>query len=272
MPEQAGRLLLDALDSLLDRYRKRVKICRREISEDAVHELRIATRRLLSLIELFRELAPQARLAKPRQIIKDQLDSFDDLRDTQVMLLEISKAVENLPELNPFLLHLRQRERLLQQQSQIFIDKLRIGKLKRKLKKSRRRCKHRIVKSANFRDTLLAVIDNIYATALIRHQALNPAILPSIHHLRIAVKKLRYILAAVQPLLPGIPAEQQSHMQDYLALMGDIQNSAVLLIALEGYFVDGVPSAVQAHFLSQQQGLVTTFMSRKDEVLQFWRA
>ncbi len=270
MKSPNGKLLLDTLVCLGNDYCKRLKSCRRQSNEEAVHKLRTCNRRLQAMLELFRQLTPQRRLDKLRQTIKAQLDGFDELRDTQVMLLEIGNTLAALPELAPFLLHLQQHEQNLLLQSRIFIKTLSGGKIKRKLKKAERRCK-RLYVGSDLNDAVLTIIDNVFAEALERHQAIDPAHLPSIHSFRIAMKKLRYILAAAQPMLPDFPANQAKRMQDYLTLLGDIQNSAVLCQTLEEFFTAGIPIAIQEHYQQQQKGLLDAFMARRDEVLGFWR-
>lgn len=270
MPHHAGKLLLDALDNHWTRYRKRLKTCRDDISEDAVHELRIATRRLLSLIELIRTLVPQRQLNKLRKILKTQLDGFDELRDTQVMLIEISNTVDTLPELTPFLLDLKRREQQLLLETETFIETLTIGELKRKLKKSHGRCKPRLAKyDANI--AVLATIDDAYAEALDRYQAIDPTQLASIHHLRIAVKKLRYMLTSVQALLPGLLEDHLQQLQTYLTRMGDIQNSAVLMETLERFFKPDTPPAIRQYYSQQQLDLIAAFMGSREEIFGFWR-
>lgn len=271
MSINAGKLLLDALGSHWDKYHKRLKACSRNINEQAVHDLRTSTRRLLSVIELVRALEPCSKLGRVREMFKTQLDGFDDLRDTQVMLIEIAKTVDRLPELTPFQHHLQEREQQLLFQTQAFIKNFSTGKLKRKLKKSQGRCKKKLTAKKDINLAVLAVIDSLYATALTRRQTMDPSQLPTIHHLRIAVKKLRYTLAVIHPILPGFPEEQLKSMQEYLTLMGDIQNSSVLFQALESFFDAGVPLSVKEHFRLQQLALLEAFMLRKDEVLGFWR-
>lgn len=270
MPKHVGKLLLDALDNHWDRYRKRLKTCRHDISEDAVHELRIATRRLLSLIELIGTLAPQRQLNKLRKILKTQLDGFDELRDTQVMLLEIGKTVGVLPELTPFLQHLEQREQHLLLQTEAFIETLTLVNLKRKLKKAHGRCK-RLFAHDDANIAVLATIDNVYAIALSRYQAVDPEQLASIHHLRIAVKKLRYMLTSVQAMIPGLTDDHQKQLQTYLTRMGDIQNSAVLLQMLDAFFPAGIPQTILRHFQQQQNDLIAAFMAHREEIFGFWR-
>jgi len=264
------KLLIASLDSHCRKFSQRFKTCRSQPSEAAVHDLRTSARRLLSLLELFHKLTPKAKLGKLRQNIKAQLDGFDDLRDTQVMLQEVGAAMAELPELAPFLEHLQQREQQLLLQVQTFFQTVPVGKLKRKLKNAHGRCK-RLTAKRNINTEVLSILDNLFLSAVNRNQAVDPNQLPSIHHLRIAVKKLRYTLVAAYPLLTNFQEQRFKAIEAYLTLLGDIQNSAVLLTALELYFTEETPANIQTHFRQQQQTLITKFMSQKDELLGFWQ-
>src|SRR6266487_4486721 len=107
----AHQLLLDALEKCWKDYRKELKRCRTEFSDEAVHYLRVATRRMLALVELLNSISPRTRLEKVTDFFKDQLDEFDDLRDTQVILAEISEVLQELPQLQGFEKHLQSTEK-----------------------------------------------------------------------------------------------------------------------------------------------------------------
>lgn len=252
-------------------YRKRLKACRKSADEDAVHKLRTTTRRLLALIELLQHLAPQPSLRKTRKILKAQLDDFDQLRDTQVMRLEVSLLVAELPELSPFLHHLHVQEQGLLMQTPAQISALGRPKLARKLKKAGNRCQRRLAG----KDIALEVtkaIDGIYRTAWERYLAIDPSQPASLHHLRISVKKLRYTLVLAQTLLPGLPENLPQRLQSYLTSLGDIQNAQVLVDALDHFHAGAMPEPLHQYFLARQQALVEAYLSRKDELNTFWRA
>jgi CHAD domain-containing protein len=258
MCNQGGKLLLAALEQHGDNYRKRLKKCHKYCHEPAVHKVRTAARRLLSVVDLLRSIRPKARLGKLRQHIKAQLDAFDELRDTQVMLLETARQVSTLPTLLPFQHYLQRREQLLLVDCRAFIHQQSAGALRRKLKKARRRCRRQL-QDCDPHHEQNRVIDNLNASVLDRLQAVNPLDLASIHHLRIAVKKLRYTLSATGDLLPEYPPLHYDLLLKHLELMGNIQNSEVLTAALEKFYVQGVPLDVQYFFQQQQTDLLDAF-------------
>lgn len=54
----------DSLNTQWRRYRKRLKRCQERFSEDAVHDSRVETRRLLSTIELLGAFIPERDIRK----------------------------------------------------------------------------------------------------------------------------------------------------------------------------------------------------------------
>ncbi|AMK77975.1 MULTISPECIES: CHAD domain-containing protein [Methylomonas] len=270
MSEHGGKQLIDALDEHWRKYRKLLKACRQSTSEDNIHEFRVSTRRLMSLIELLNSLAPQAALAKIRKALKKQLDQFDELRDTQVMLFEVAKNMPILPELEPFLAFMHEREQQLLIHSKSNIASFYQPKLRRKVKKAGKRFERQIA-NTDLNTALPIAIDQIYALTLERYQELDPTNPASIHRLRIAVKKLRYTLLAVQTIIVDLPEPLFKQLQSYLTHMGDIQNSTVLLNTLDAFFVHKIPEAIEQYYRQQQQDLITVFMARASEILEFWQ-
>src|SRR6266498_1516838 len=103
-----NQFLLEALDERWKNYRDELQRCRAEFSNEAVHDLRSAARRMLAVIQLLNSISPRPRLEKLNRAFKAQLDQFDDLRDTQVILAEISEAIQELPQLQTFEDYLRE--------------------------------------------------------------------------------------------------------------------------------------------------------------------
>src|SRR5215211_1939174 len=106
-----NQFLLEALDERWKNYRAELKRCRAEFSNEAVHDLRVASRRMLAFVRLMNSISPRPRLQKLNRAFKDQLDEFDDLRDIQVVLAEISETIQDLPQLQEFQAHLQNVEK-----------------------------------------------------------------------------------------------------------------------------------------------------------------
>jgi inorganic triphosphatase YgiF len=96
------RHLGDSLHTQWLRYRKRLKRCQERFSEDAVHDVRVETRRLLSTIALLGAFIPERDIKKVRRALKRHLDTFDQLRDTQVQLGYVGRMAGTFPDAHAF--------------------------------------------------------------------------------------------------------------------------------------------------------------------------
>lgn len=264
-----NKQLIDALDRVWRKYRKSLKNCRRLNNSENIHALRVSTRRLCALLECLNALSPQPALAKLRKSLKSQLDQFDELRDIQVMMFETAKDMPILPELEPFLAYMHQREQTLVLSSQAAVTGFYQLKLRRKIKKAG---KHFLQQSRDkdLTAALSAAIEQFYERVILRYQALDCHNLASFHHLRIALKKLRYILLSVNGIAFKLPESYLKQLQAYLTHLGNIQNSAVLLNNLEAFFQHNPPLAITSHYQQSQQALVDAVDSMSDVVLVHW--
>src|SRR5919205_3933374 len=105
-----NEFLLEALDQRWNNYRTELKRCRTEFSNEAVHDLRASARRMLAFIQLLDTISPRPRLQRLNHAFKEQLDEFDELRDTQVILAELSETQKELPQLGEFATYLQEVE------------------------------------------------------------------------------------------------------------------------------------------------------------------
>lgn len=251
-------------------YRKRLKQCQRCATEDAVHDLRTSTRRVLSLIELLQHIEHQASLQSLRKAFKTQLDDLDALRDTQVMRLEISGLIRELPALSDFLHHLHVEEQRLLMAIPACIKSLGKQKLRRRLQKAANRSQRNLTPE-NTVSRLITIIDSLYQSALERYRNSSPDDPASLHSLRIGMKKLRYSLELTQTMLPMLPEQLLPRIQAYLGCLGDIQNIIVLQGTLEGFYDTQYPAPLRDYFEKRRQSLINDYMTRRDAIHEFWR-
>lgn len=265
-----GKRLLASFDALWQKHAKRTNRCQQTASEDAVHKLRISCRRLLALIQLLQALAPQPALRKLRKHLKAQLNSFNELRDTQVMLLKVSDSLDALPELAAYHRYLQLTEQRLLVQTPAILQNLNGAELQPLMDQAWQELRETFGKTA-LKPHIVAAIDSSYRAALDRYRLINPADPATLHQLRISVKKLRYMLAASQELLPELPDKHLDSIQAYLTRLGEIQNSCVLLESLNRFFGHQPPADVQAYFQQCHQALLDDYINHSSEILQFWR-
>jgi len=272
MASTPNQLLLEALESRWKNYHLELKRCRAEFSNEAVHDVRVALRRLLSLIQLLNSIAPRPRLRKLSRALKGQLDEFDDLRDMQVMLAEISETISELPELEKFQKHLERIEKSLLRDLRKRIKNLDLKEVTRRVRKIRESLKAGT--EVDFAAPILGSVDEAFLVARQRYERVDPVHPATIHRLRVAFKKLRYMIEIAYPLLDDFPSEYLKQMHDYQSLMGEIQDADVFLQTLEDYQANAstrMPKPVRRYYESRHADAVSAFLNAKDMLNEFWR-
>jgi CHAD domain-containing protein len=267
-------VLIAALDERWKKFRAELKTCQRDFSEEAVHDLRVTTRRLLAVMDILRTLDPHPRIQKTRRVLKNQLDSLNDLRDVQVMLVEISESVANFPEMKPFELSLLAREKKLLGRARKEIKALQTSEVKRRIEKTRVSLAEK-VRSPGINTQLLSAVDQVYSQAMQAFGQIDASQSATIHRFRVTFKKFRYMVEVVSPTLKNYPETGLKQMHDYQSKMGDVQDVEVFLSALGEYSQqkDSLAALEKARraFEDQRIELISTFMNGREEIRVFWR-
>ncbi len=273
--QQVGSPLLTALDERWENYRTQVKTCRREFSEEAVHDLRVSTRRLLAALDIVRALDPHPRLQKVRRVLKDQIDDLDDLRDVQVMLAEAVENIERFGELQSFVSHLQEQEAHFLRKARKQVNRLKLSELRRRIEKIRDSIKKRMVEE-KFRALLFQAVDNVYARTVQVLNQVDASRPGTIHRLRLAFKKFRYTVEVVCALIANYPEKHRERMHEYQSAMGDIHDIEVFLNTLADFSESGAASfdikPVCSFYEKRHAELIASFMDDKAELFTFWRA
>jgi CHAD domain-containing protein len=269
---KANELLTKSLNVRRRKYRQELDRLYAGFSEEAVHDLRVATRRLLALIDLIRTLDRRAPVRVLRRDLKGQLDHLDPLRDAQVMLHEIGGSIAELSAARPFLDSLAARERELLAKARISFGERRfaqIGHLSG--------CLETLSGYLNGAVSLgdpRSALDKAYARVVKRASAVDPAKPQSFHRLRISVKRFRYGVEIVHPLLAGHSKEDLRALDEFQTALGRIQDAVVLAGAIEVFFAeDEKPEVAAVRLLCAQlqDEAVQAFLLQKDKLDGFWR-
>ena len=273
--------LAEALGKRWNEYRAQFKTCRREFAEEAVHDLRVAARRLSAVLDILRAIHPHPGLQKMRRFLKGQLDNLDDLRDAQVMLVETSETQESLPQLETFREYLQKQEKRLLQATRKQVQASRPSDWNRRIEKMHTA----IIKESNepdFSARLLETMDKAYLKVAHLLGKLDRSKPATIHRLRIAFKKFRYMTEVIQPILASYPESYFKRMHDHQSAMGDIHDIDILLYTLADFAESSLhkahrntssfdPKPIQRYYKKRQAELVAAFFKEKSELKTFWR-
>ena len=268
-----NQFLLAALDDRWKNYRAELKRCRAEFSNEAVHDLRSASRRMLAFIRLLKSISPRPRLQKLNRAFKDQLNEFDDLRDIQVILAEVSETVKDLPQLEEFQDHLQSVEKgllkTLRKRLKV-VDLFDVSKRIRRLRESLRRDTTSDLVPQSFQ-----AVDDAFLITRRRRDWINPAQATSIHRVRIAFKTFRYMVEIIHPLLDGYPVDNLKCMHDYQSLMGEIQDVEVIMQALTDAPVNVSsfdPEPVRRYYELCHAKSISAYVESMNQLDTFWRS
>ena len=228
---------------------------------------------MLALIQLLNSISPRPRLQKLSRAFKDQLDEFDDLRDTQVILAEVSETIQELPQLQKFQNHLQSVEedllKTLRKKLKV-IDLFDVSKRIRKTRES-------LVAEAdkNLLVPTLQAVDDAFLLTKQRHSWIDSAQPATIHRMRIAFKTFRYMVEIIHPLLKGYPFENLEQMNNYQALMGEIQDVEVIMQTLADFPSPASsfdPEPVRRYYERRHAEATSAFIEDMNQIESFWRS
>jgi CHAD domain-containing protein len=268
------QVLLQSFADRWNAYRRKLRTCRGAFSEETVHDVRVATRRLLAVLDIARALVPHRRIQKVRRVLKQQLNDLDDLHDVQVMLVMTAETLETLPELQKLQAYLERRVERLLRSAAVRVDATRPSDLKRRMEKIRRSLEKE-GRDASLTARLLRVVDTAYSATMTAYGQMDARVPSSIHRLRIAFRKVRYTVEIIYPLVPDYPEGLFTRMREYQSSMGAIRDTELLLAgmancATEDASFDAGP--VRRFYEDRHARLISSFMKGKGEVASFWRA
>lgn len=276
-PKDVLKHLGDSLQVQWRRYRKRLKRCQERFSEEAVHASRVETRRLLATVELLRAFIPEDDLKKARRALKHHLDTFDQLRDTQVHLGYVGRLKGSFPLAGAFHAWLCKREARFTRETRRAVKHIKTRRLGRRINAFGTRI-NRLRKGtsrASAFEAEVRAIDRAFARVAQSCRRVKAADTATIHRTRIAFKRFRYMMDALSPLLPAVTDQHRSAMRGYQSMMGDIQDVEVLLVALEKFIrsqeIDGRSARqLRAELQRRRRWLIQVYMNAAGKLRQFW--
>jgi CHAD domain-containing protein len=270
------RHLADSLDTQWRRYRKRLKRCQRQFSETAVHNSRVETRRLLATVELLCAFIPERDVRKARRALKDHLDSFDRLRDTQVQLMYVEHLLRAFPAAKAFREWLREREVRFIRESRKAVKKIRTRRLGKRVAAFQLELERlrKDTKSERAFSMAQGAIRLAFARVAQLCRQVNATDTETIHRTRVAFKRFRYMVDALSPLLSSITEQHRQAMRGYQSMMGDIQDVEVLLATLDKFIKDGhndrATQQLRAEFARRRGQLIRVYLNAAGKLQQFW--
>jgi CHAD domain-containing protein len=254
--------------------------CKRRATEPVIHDLRVATRRLIAAMDLADSIVSDDGGRPERKALRKYLKGFNALRDVHVQLLALRKMQRSFRSLGAYRNSLRLRERQLLRET---------GKRCAALKTEALNCRVQDLQNALMaigahpalaaaaRVAILGTAARAFARVAAMRQSISPDDPRTIHRLRVAFKKFRYGLEILVPLLPWVTPAVRKAMNSFQTAMGEVQDNEVFLAAVNAWAalprrVPG-PSLLDAReFLARRKReAIGAFLQKADEAYGFWR-
>jgi CHAD domain-containing protein len=219
-----------------------------------------------------RSLIHHPHIKKIRRVLKDQLDDLNELRDVQVQLENVARFVDDVPELNIFRVYLQKKEKKLLRVARKKIKAIKSGGLSKRIEKVNSMIQ--LLPEQSLEESLYGSLDNAYARAVRYYVEIDTEKPATIHRLRVAFKKFRYMIEIAHPLLKRFPPGNFQKMHDYQGMMGDIQDMEVALQQLND-LADSNPSVnleiIHSHYTARFKRFLFGYLENKGKLLTFWR-
>lgn len=254
-------------------YNRAMSRCRKSFSPEDVHDLRVATRRLIVVYDILKTVTGSERPLKPRPRLKKLVKQYGPLRDVQVQKAQVQDLLTSFPQTVEFYDWLDRLEKDLVKQ---------VKKRWKKLKPVKPK-KH---PAANLGlDCLSATEQRLneiryklceaFAEIIKKRQAVIPGNISSVHSFRLAFKKFRYLAEALQPI-NSLSQEEKEALGSLQGMLGRVQDLQVLLLGIDSFLISHQELSssfipVLEDLRSKQLKQVDEALAAADQVIDHWR-
>ncbi len=271
--------LMRALEGRWHRLAAELARNRRRCTEPGIHDLRVATRRLLAVLDLADAVLPGEVSPRCRRALRRYLKSFSPLRDCHVRILTLRGLTRRFTVGRPMLRQAMMLEKDLVRNAGRAIVRFDIAAFEREISSialSLASLEETTARTSAAATVLAGAAARKYLRVAARGRKLTAGDTKTIHSLRVAFKEYRYVMEALLPVFPGVGKSHLKAMNAFQDRMGEIQDIEVLIGAVGKFAVTrggAFPASVlnlQRHLAQRRLALVGSFMKGADAVTQFW--
>jgi CHAD domain-containing protein len=281
-PPHISILLLNSLETRWNVFADQALKSRERPTEKAIHDLRVAIRRLIAFLEMIKPIIVKNSQTKVLKGLKGHLKSLNTLRDIQVQILLTRKLAKDFPIMLRFLAALTAEEKLVMKHARREINRIDTSTIGKNLQEMKEKLAH-LLREKLMQEMAHSIVRGelsktfgqaIYLREEILHEGRRGDEL--IHELRIVFKHFRYMVEALRPMLPHVTGKMLKAMNRFQIRMGDIQDMDVLIAGLDKYAIkinrkDREQFTPVSNFLiNLRNDRVNEFVALIDELYQFW--
>ncbi|MEN6295209.1 MAG: CHAD domain-containing protein [Chloroherpetonaceae bacterium] len=259
--EDFRAFLFEIINEKYSSYKEKLINCTRQMSDDNVHNLRVSSRRFLSVLNLYKPFYPTLYFSMISKMVKKNFKNMGRLRDVQVMVENCQLLKIQFPVIYDFINYLLTNEKKIITNFSQGITDININELDGMmyflihiLKYDFPEIKHNFSVFEIFLDDKLRSLRTLY-------NQITPTNSKTIHKFRIAVKKYRYVIEILQDFVPDYKQlyKRLVRIQDRA---GEIQDFAVMINEFE-IFANKKGYATEE--LNQQKANIIDFLKNKQQ-------
>jgi CHAD domain-containing protein len=277
-PADLGGRIIATLTDRWTTLHELLEAVRKKAGTRKVHDLRIALRRMSSAAGLLEHVIGGKAARKLAKRLDKTLEALSEVRDVQVQRKEILRMTDEFPALRPLEEKLHRRERRLEEEAEKRLAGLDVEKwsaLYESLLGDARVALSSESLAERHRSAIVEAVDRRFSAVIDARRALDVADLRTMHKMRVAFKKFRYMVEVLQPVLVGMGRAQLDSMQAFQTMMGDVHDLDVLNTMVAEHRAD---HAKDSHELVAAQDDIgrrllqraDLLMASADEIFTFW--
>ena len=230
----------------------------------------------MATIELLEGFLRTEIVKEGRRLIKEHLNIFDDLRDTQVQLVAVNSLQPTFPAARTFCGWLEKREERFRKQTCHCVRRSRIKPLAKLIGASERHFEKCLKKTSRkaAAGLLVRVVERAFRRTAQLRARIDRRRPETIHKTRVAFKRFRYMMELLAEHF-GADEKVLAEMQHYQRMMGDIQDAEVLLRSFEKFVRKKNIRSEAAYQLREElerrrEWLIKVYMGAAGQLKEFW--
>lgn len=275
-------LLREMLEDRWLTFGRRLSRARRKGSAAAIHDLRVATRRLLATLNLVSGVMVTKNARRIRRPARALLKTLNGLRDVQVQRGAVGRILRTRPLLRAYAIELRRREAVLLGEAAGTFRAFPLPQIEQDVSALAEEIDAAFNGPA-LRSAGLRVLQGSAAAAYGRAVHLRGLIRfdrpETLHRFRVAFKKYRYSIELLEPVFPWADRRLRRAMNRYQTALGEIQDLEVLSTNLRAFARrrrppgrTSLPSFLPVYrwLERRRERVLTGFQSAVNEINRFW--
>lgn len=264
------------LDKLLDKLDSELHKCTVHPSEKSVHDARVSLRRIMSAVEILDTVSQTDDSAAKKHLkrLKEIHKLFSPIRDTHISIIYAQEMLPDFPSMGTFLEYLTSREKRLSFKLQKKLSDIDTYPLRKISKAVILKIGERFGES-ELTNELRSIADRAFEEVAALIDIVDTESLESVHKVRIAFKRFRYMVELLDELLP-VEEYMLNGMKAVQDELGAIQDITVVEELLQRFIEKKSPRrtllSLEYHeLLSRRQKLAESFAATAHDIKNMWR-